>query len=160
MWCEGESEGEGTVVADGHAKEGCPALVEELLVRATHALAQLGLAPVGDVPVIGVEGEAGNGGRDNWKWEKCMGRVGSGCGMGGWVDTLELGDDTLGPEVSERRITLIALGALLRLQLAPVEDERAATRLCSIVEPWTVRLVCSARYPITHYMPLASVKRR
>ena len=64
------------------------------------------------------------------------------------MDTLELGDDTLGPEVSERRITLIALGALLRLQLAPVEDERAATRLCSIVEPWTVRLVCSARYPI------------
>ena len=80
MWCEGESEGEGTVVADGHAKEGRPALVEELLVRATHALAQLGLAPVGDVPVIGVEGEAGNGGRDKLE----LGEVHGPGGIGVW----------------------------------------------------------------------------
>ena len=51
------------------------------------------------------------------------------------MDTLELGHGTLGPEVCERRKTLIALGALFRLQLAPLEDERAATRLCSMVEP-------------------------
>jgi hypothetical protein len=45
------------------------------------------------------------------------------------LDVLELGDGTLGAEVCERRVALIALGALLRLELAPVEDEGAATRL-------------------------------
>jgi hypothetical protein len=45
------------------------------------------------------------------------------------LDVLELGDGTLGAKVCERRVALIALGALLRLELAPVEDEGAATRL-------------------------------
>ena len=50
-------------------------------------------------------------------------------GIGVRLDVLELGDGTLGAEVCERRVALIALGALLRLELAPVEDEGAATRL-------------------------------
>ena len=82
-----EGEGEHAVVADRHAQEGGPALVEELLVRATHALAQLRLAAVGDVPVRGAEREAGNGGRDTLGVGEVHGAGGIGLwdGVDGWT---------------------------------------------------------------------------
>ena len=64
-------------MADGHTKERCPSLVEELLVGTTHALTQLRLAPVVGVPVCGVEGGSTCWDRTEFEW--------SGAVKVGWV---------------------------------------------------------------------------
>ena len=55
-------------MADGHTKERCPSLVEELLVGTTDALAQLRQAPIVDVPVCGVEGGSECWDRTAFEW--------------------------------------------------------------------------------------------